>query len=676
MKNIIITSIFILLYISSFADGIIISSDDNYPGTILKNKSTSVEVNIDGLIVKTTSTQEFCNEWNEVTNGVYSFPVPLNARVTRLMYSKGDTLVDAVLKAIPQSTNPGTGEGGLVAEINEYMGKNVVRLQLTNIPPNGIKWVKIEYISEMRHYNGTCEYSYPFDTEGFYTTPLDYLSVEINVHSQQTITDFDLTSHQDYNTILATDNDVSLFMIKPLEYQASDIKFEYTVENSNLKIDLHTWNSDTTDGYFTLVGRPMLNPTNYILPTNIVFLIENSTTMNGDKLSQSKLAVIEALDNLSLRDSFNIAYFNYNTTFWETEPVVANATNIANAKIFVEGINASGGSNIQTGLISALQNLSNTTTTSSIIAFTDGVGYLYPEQVENANTNKTGIFFISFTDYVDRLRLESTAMLNYGFVTYLNNNSILSSEMVKVFKKINRPLLKDVEIEFNSPDVYDLYPTKFPAIYGDSDFKITGRYLNSGDATITISGDNEEGHQSIDFDVNFASSSDNDNARCLWVRNAIDELESDILIYGEDDYKKAELIELSLREKTRCRYTAYVEDTTYANFTDSIFFDDEPLLYISENNLNESKVNIYPNPVFENLTIEIDNSEFKTNTSKLIKFYDITGKLIYTINFSSYKNDIYKTSIHKSVFKTNTNLIIMKIEIDGKAIKSKTIILG
>jgi len=84
MKNIFITILLLLTYSLTFADGIIIADNVNYPGRILKNKSTNVEVNIEGLIAKTITIQEFQNEWNQMVDGVYSFPLPLNARVIRL----------------------------------------------------------------------------------------------------------------------------------------------------------------------------------------------------------------------------------------------------------------------------------------------------------------------------------------------------------------------------------------------------------------------------------------------------------------------------------------------------------------------------------------------------------------------------------------------------------------
>lgn len=675
MKNIFSTILVLFLCNLIFADGIIIVNNNNYPGTILKNKSTSVEVNIDGLLVKTVSIQEFQNEWDQTIDGVYSFPLPLNARTTRLMYSKGDTLIDAVLKVIPQSINPGTGEGGLVAEINQYMGQNVVRLKLTDIQPNAIKWIRLEYVMDLNHYKGNISYSYPLNTEGFYTTPLDFLSVNINIHSEQLITDFEMPSHPNYIMASESDNDLNIIMVKPNSYQATDINFNYTVEIPDFALDFYSWDTDTADGYFTMVGRPRLSPYEHILPNNIFFLIDNSSTMIGEKINQSKQAVIQSLDELTPTDSFNIAMFNYSPTFWQGYPVIASPENIAAAKLFVEDISAMGGSNIGYSLSLALEQVANTSFTSSILVFTDGKGSLNPYEIETQNTNKTGIFFIAFTDKVDRHRLETTAQLNYGFVTYLDRNSILSSEMVKIFKKINQPLIKDVDISFSSGDVYDLYPTKFPAIYLDSDFKITGRYTTPGSTTITIDGIDDNGYWSFEYIVDFnGSGEENDIARNFWVKDIIMDYESHLLIEGEDETQKEELIDISLSEKMRCRYTAYVEDTTYASFTDSIFFQDDNLTDIDDCFSANEKVNVFPNPVFDSFTVSIDLATYQNAESKIIEIYDISGKLVFKYDFSHEYGLTFSKRFNKKIFNNSSGVFLLNVIVNGKIIETKSII--
>ena len=179
--------------IKVYADGLIVTDNTKYPGFYLKNVSTQVEVIINGLIAETIVTQEFENEWNMTVNGVYSFPLPAGARSTRLLYSVGDTMVDAKLKVQQQSTSPGTGSGGTAAEINDYMGNNVLRLSLTNILPNGNKLVELHYISLLNQYDNIYNYQYPLNTSDFVKTPLDFLKIHITVLSSKKIISASIT---------------------------------------------------------------------------------------------------------------------------------------------------------------------------------------------------------------------------------------------------------------------------------------------------------------------------------------------------------------------------------------------------------------------------------------------------------------------------------------------------
>jgi len=272
--------------------------------------------------------------------------------------------------------------------------------------------------------------------------------------------------------------------------------------------------------------------------------------------------------------------------------------------------------------------------------------------------------------------METTAQLNYGSVTYLNENSVLSSEMLKVFKKINRPLIKDVNISFSSGDVYDLYPSKFPAIYGDSDFKITGRYTTPGNSVITISGTEVTGNNSYTFEVNLNPANQGEEiARSMWVKDAILDKESTILIFGETETLKNELINLSLFEKMRSRYTAYVEDEEYSSFTDTIFFENPPT-FINDFEKSSDILKVYPNPVFENFTVEFEMSSYKTATDKRIKMFDIFGNLLFSYDLGGDSGSTFKKTFSRSVFPSATNFVVISLEINGKIMGTKTIVVS
>lgn len=669
------------------ADGLIVPDNDNYPGPYLKNKSTDITVKINGLIAETIVTQEFKNEWGKAVNGVFSFPLPMNARSTRLMYSKGDTLIDAVLKEKPQSQNPGTGEGGIVAEINKYMGKNAIRMKLFNIPPNGVKTVRIRYISVLPHHNGMIEYNYPFETSDFVSHPLDYLKLHIKVQSSPTITGFDIPSHPNYEVNKSTDNELDISYYKPKVYAADDIDFHYTVQNNQMSIDFYSWKPDTADGYFSFVGRPRLSPSDSILPQNLMFLLCNSSTMMGTKLDQSKIAISKCLDQLSANDSFNIMVYNSTSSYWENEFVPATAENISDAKSYIETISGEYGNNLGDALKNIFnKEITSNETTTSVLTFTDGKGLVDPYEIEAANQYKTGIFLIAMGNDYDRARLETLASLNYGFVSYIDHEDVLSDEMVHIFQKINKPLYKDISIDIDDPVVHDMYPSKFPAIYGNSDFIVTGRYELPGSAMINIEGFGYYGMHLFPFQVDFANYHGNSQiSRYLWAKYAIDHLEAEMLIYGETDSLREKLVNLSLAHNIRCRYTAYIEDSTYSDDGSKLDASSyrETTMGSRINIRNNSSgtngqtriMNINPIPIVNNSWVKVYIGDDWVNTSKTIKLYNLQGQIIHTIDISGLPEGMHEISLNTENLSVPDGIYVVGIEVEGSTVDLKKVVI-
>jgi hypothetical protein len=136
-----------ILGTSAIADGLLRPSAEGYPRDLLQNRLTKIYVRLSGQIAETAVYQEFVNEWNKPTNAVYSFPLPPDARATAFFYWYNDKCYKAVLKVKEQAVNPGTGEGGVAALINKYIGRNGIKVFLQDIPAGGIQKVQLHYIS-------------------------------------------------------------------------------------------------------------------------------------------------------------------------------------------------------------------------------------------------------------------------------------------------------------------------------------------------------------------------------------------------------------------------------------------------------------------------------------------------------------------------------------------------
>lgn len=671
-KNIyIILILSLILSKNGLADGLLIPSNKDYPTSYLKNKVSNIEVNITEGIAETIVTQEFENEWHQSVDGVFSFPLPPNARASRLLYSVGDTLIDAFLKVQQQSTNPGTGEGGEVAKINQYMGKNVIRIQLNKIPAYGLQTVQLHYISTVEQYGNNYLYEYPLNTSDFVKTPLDFFSFKISINSSETIIGGELLSHEGAKTISTSEHKLEIALLKPKAFLTNDLIFSYTIEKKEFTADLYSSKTDTANGYFTLINHPVLNNSAQVFQNSIVFALGNSSNMNGIKLDQSKLALQLSIDKLAASDSFNIVVFNSNTKSWSSNLQGATNANKSAAKEFVNEIQAQNGSNLQDGISVALNMLKDKQRNSSILVFSDGNSLIDPYEIEEKNINKIGIFIIAIGNEVNRARLETTAALNYGFVNYVSENDLLGSEMSKLFDKINNAIVKDVEISYDRNDIHSFYPKKATTLFEGIDFIQNGKYSNEGTVIISIEGQGKTSPFSIQFQKELNDQlNNNDFCRKLWAKQAIDELEARILIQGESDSLKNLLIDLSLSHNMRCRFTAFTTDTIHTDLTDTEEKEegewDDGIVTINNNLETNQSTRIilnYPNPVFDYTTVKIYISEKDEEKTKEFLIYDTTGRLIYKLNLSQLKEGYYEIALFANSqlkFEKGIHLLVLK----------------
>jgi hypothetical protein len=357
--------------------------------------------------------------------------------------------------------------------------------------------------------------------------------------------------------------------------------------------------------------------------------------------------------------------------------VVANASNISSAKEWLAAVNPQGGSDLNFGLKTSINQLKVKTNPTSILVFADGISSIVPTEIETLNTKKTGIFVIAIGNKIDRLKLEKLTSLNYGFVSYISESDNLAVEMKSVFDKIRFPILKNINVTCLNSDQLNLYPSKFPAIYANSDFIITGRYKTPGLATINIDGFEIGGYKLFPYQVNFSNISNSDFARKFWTKYAIDDKEADILINGDNPTSVQALINLSLYEKMRCRYTAYVEDTTFNRQVDSIFVMVEtPKTSEIVDNLSVSKteIKIYPNPASDDINLLFTINQKDAISEKYVKIYDLAGVLLYTIDLTKFKAGTYHQTFNLSKLCNSTQMLIFRLEIGGKTISTVNVL--
>jgi len=353
--------------------------------------------------------------------------------------------------------------------------------------------------------------------------------------------------------------------------------------------------------------------------------------MAGYKFEASIAALKLALDELNGSDYFNLINYDYYTHHWRTELVSATLENIANAKIYLDGLNPSGGNRLDLGLDVSLEQFVDSDLHNSIMVFTDGRSPIDPRELALENNYGVAIFPIAIGDNVDHSRLDMTARLNLGFVTYLDEESNLIESIHRVFQIINQPIFQDVSINFNKPDVHAIFPEVAPSTYAGSYSLYSGRYDVAGSTSLDYWGEGVAGSQQYGFPLEFSDDTTSWAIPAyLWAKEAISNLDQEIDIYGETDALKDSSVALSLRYQIRCRYTAYFAD--YESVFDPPTGTGEELVILPEASY---LARAYPNPFNPMTTIDIFIGEDLQSVSKFLNIYDLRGRLIAQIDLTN-----------------------------------------
>jgi Ca-activated chloride channel homolog len=645
MKKILFFISILIASHSTFADGIMLPKDTAYPQTFLKNLVTEITVDIHGQMVETTVYQEFLNEWSNPVDAVWNFPMPADARSTKLTYWVNDTAYDAQLKVAQQVVNPGTGDGGIAAVVNQYIGKSGIKLELQNIPAHSVQKICFHYFSLLDYHMGEYEYKYPLNTSDFIQYYISYLKVNINIDSKSPITGFNLNDYENDVQVLYSDsNKLNLEMIKSKAYLAKDFEFNYKIIQDTLNVDSYSNYSDTMSSHFGFFIRPpIVELSNKILRKRIVFLVGNSSSMNGYKLQQSVAALCNAMDSLKPNDVFNIAVYNASVSFMNPSFMQVNTANIQSAKTYLQSITAQGGSDLNAGLSSTLAIFNDSNYQNCILGFSDGHSVIDPVSLAASNQYKTTICFIGIGSNIDRERLEMTAAYNYGFVSYADANDNIKETVLKVFDKINAPLIKNVNILFNKPDVAHVIPVPYPSINAGSSFYIAGRYDDATQNQISIYGEGILGYVNRYYTTTYSSDTANEfYVRYLWAKEKMDDLERRILIYGEDSALKDSLIAISLGYKMKCRYTAYFQ------MEENIGGDPVGIPVIAGNETKINCISIMPNPFGDIIHLSVTIPQNMQDRTKLIKIFSPLGTLLKVIDISDYDEGTHYVEIEFS----------------------------
>ncbi|XP_061908347.1 inter-alpha-trypsin inhibitor heavy chain H3-like isoform X37 [Entelurus aequoreus] len=295
------------------------------------------------------------------------------------------------------------------------------------------------------------------------------------------------------------------------------------------------------------------------IPKNVVFVIDQSGSMHGRKMEQTRMALLHILSDLAEEDYFGLITFDSNLFYWKRELVQANADNVKSAKTFASNIKDRGSTNINTALLEGSRMLNEQPrqgSASILILLTDGdptSGVTNLEQIQSnvraAIQDKFPLYCLGFGFDVNFAFLERMSLQNNGVARRIYEDSDADLQLKGFYDEVANPLLTNVTMSYSSSA--NLTQTKFSQYYNGSEIVVAGQITDNDVETFVPQVVAISRNASIVFsDANGTTeSTDDSNLQRVWAYLTVKQLlDKELQLSGVEKEKvKSEALRLSLK---------------------------------------------------------------------------------------------------------------------------------
>lgn len=508
--------------------------------------------------------QVYKNNTKDVLEVGYTFPIVETATVVGFEINVGDRVLKGKCKEKGEAKKE--YQRNIVKGNSAYMMEqetdNIFKISVGKIDRDEEVKIKIQYVDKFEITDNTIQVLMPTLVTPRYkskiTSKLVYGKVDytidfnINIDKSLNKKSISCPSHK----INVIDED-KMERVEVLNYDLSK-DFKLLIELKN-ELSSNAITSKTRDGkdMIYLSFMPEILDSYEDSEKEYLFIIDVSGSMMGEKLDETKRAVIECLKQLDVGDKFNIIPFESEFEAMNVKSIEYNEENMKKAIRYINKLEPLGGTEILDPIKFALYEKN---TDKILLLFTDGQVGNEDEIikfVEN-NVNRSRIFPFGIDTNVNSSFIKQLAKVGNGKAELIQPKEKIDDKIIRTFARIQTPLLEEIRIDYGNNKVLDeireekcLFNYEFFNVFAkieklEDDIQLKGKILDK-QYIWKINKDNIYNTE-VDLEVLFA-------------KQEMERLEEYIRNTYEDDkienYKKM-IIELSEKYNINSKYTSFI----------------------------------------------------------------------------------------------------------------------
>jgi Ca-activated chloride channel family protein len=585
-------AIFLLCAISVHAQGVIIRPD--FQPADLELRQHRVNADIQEQVAVVTVEHEFYNPSSTTVEGIFLFPLPQNAQVSRFsMNVDGKEMVAELLTADEaRRIYEGIVRKSLDPALLEMADYRTFRARIFPISPRTTRRLTLRYDATLPLEGKTVTLQYPlqgslsqrgvnapprFPMDPMPQSQLEQRREPDQVRSQQSTIQIQINTATAVKNIYSPSHRVEVRQENDrratVTFEANnaiagrDFLLYYSLDANEIGATVLTHRPYTDkSGYFMLLISPQVNPdATQVQGRDLVFVLDTSGSMAGEKMQQAKAALRYCLQRLGNRDRFGLVTFSSEVR--KFREALASGETRDQALYHVDRLEATGGTNINEALLAATDLLRNSERGSSMIIFlTDGLPStgIQDEGAIRRNikeANRSGIRVFSFgvgfdvnTRLLDGLAKESNA-----FSDYISPQENIEEQVSNFYEKVRYPVMSNIEYSFRGVETHLLSPNRLPDLFKGGQIILAGRYRDAGRATLVLRGQVGNAQQALQYDFTFPRQErERDFVARLWATRRVGDLLDEIRLQGENMELKNEVIALAKEFGLVTPYTSYL----------------------------------------------------------------------------------------------------------------------
>lgn len=541
---------------------------------------TDVALRISGVVVEGRLTQQFVNSTGQTIEALYVFPLPDDAVVYAMEMRIGERRIVAEIREREQARreyDQARADGRKAALVDQHR-PNVFRTACANILPGEAIRIELRFVQKAARVDDEYRLRFPLSIAPRYRPPGSDEPARGNVRrgpSAHLVVDvergieferIDSPSHR----MSRHTNSKSVRLEPAAGSIETDRDFLLSWKPASSALPQVVSFVETRDGEryaLILLQPPAANSSAGAgLPTETLFVIDVSGSMQGTSIEQARQALARALERLGPKDRFNILAFNDECASYSAGFESASAEAVATAKLWIAGLTAGGGTAIYPALDRALLLVGDGSAAyaSRIVFLTDGA-VANEQEVLRATATRLGdtrLHTIGIGPAPNAYLMRKMAWHGHGLCEFIANVEQANNRIDGFFDRLDRPVWTDLELSWEGVRADRVSPARLPDLHLGEPLVLSARLDGGSGGNLTVGGWTVDGwaEASVEFDHQDVG---NPAIALTWARAQVEDL-MDSLNEGADPAAvRAQVVELALAFHLVTAYTSLVAVETF-----------------------------------------------------------------------------------------------------------------